>query len=151
MQKWKPQNDGVDHINVYSKGKTELGRALSNFAATPFHLDGVRFVSVESYWYYMILRNYPDKQKEVATLVGWKAKSYGRESVAFPAEPPTKQQLLNAYMAKVQENRWIEPLLLANKLPFAHYYVYGGTVRYANNWLWTAELWEQVAIQLERK
>jgi hypothetical protein len=30
--------DGVDHINVYSKGKTELGRMLSNFYPSPFTL-----------------------------------------------------------------------------------------------------------------
>lgn len=33
---FKPEMDGIDHINVYSKGKTELGKLLSNFARTPF-------------------------------------------------------------------------------------------------------------------
>lgn len=48
-----PELDGIDHINVYSQGKTKLGRLLSNFANTPFEIPGLgRFQSVESYWYY---------------------------------------------------------------------------------------------------
>ena len=31
---YKQTEDGYNHINVYSKGKTELGRWLSNFAHT---------------------------------------------------------------------------------------------------------------------
>lgn len=27
-----PEEDGITHINIYSKGSTELGRLLSNFA-----------------------------------------------------------------------------------------------------------------------
>lgn len=30
---YSPIDDGVTHINVYSKGRTKLGRDLSNFAA----------------------------------------------------------------------------------------------------------------------
>lgn len=28
---YHPDTDGITHINVYSKGRTELGRRLSNF------------------------------------------------------------------------------------------------------------------------
>ena len=34
---YKPLNDGVDHINIYSRGKTQLGRMLSNFYLSPFN------------------------------------------------------------------------------------------------------------------
>jgi hypothetical protein len=44
----KPSEDGVTHINVYSRGNTELGRLLSNFAHTPFsHPEFGEFASVE--------------------------------------------------------------------------------------------------------
>lgn len=33
-----PLEDGITHINVYSKGATELGRLLTNFAHTPLHI-----------------------------------------------------------------------------------------------------------------
>ena len=42
-----PKLDGIEHINIYSKGKTELGRLLTNFAQTPFiHPEYGRFESV---------------------------------------------------------------------------------------------------------
>lgn len=57
-------NDGVDHINIYSKGKTTLGRCLSNFAnlGVDFALgdleefaDYGKFATLEGLWYYLKL------------------------------------------------------------------------------------------------
>jgi len=46
--------DGVTHINIYSKGKTKLGRLLTNFAHTPFtHAEYGQFASVEGFWYWI--------------------------------------------------------------------------------------------------
>ena len=48
------EDDGVTHINVYSKGATALGRALSNFARIPVVVvPNGRFESVEAYWYWL--------------------------------------------------------------------------------------------------
>lgn len=44
--KFHPKTDGVDHINIYSRGRTPLGQALSNFAHTPFeHPKDGKFAS----------------------------------------------------------------------------------------------------------
>lgn len=48
MNKFLKENDGIDHINIYSKGKTELGCLLSNFAFSPFTINNDTFPSVES-------------------------------------------------------------------------------------------------------
>ena len=49
----KPENDGIDHINVYSKGKTVLGRALSNFSYSRIRIPFLgTFLSVEAFWYW---------------------------------------------------------------------------------------------------
>ena len=50
-----PNLDGINHINVYSRGKTEIGRFLSNMAHTPFEyqrFESQRFdlKNVESFW-----------------------------------------------------------------------------------------------------
>jgi len=42
-------SDGVTHINIYSKGKTSLDRALSNFAHTPIETVDGKFASIEGY------------------------------------------------------------------------------------------------------
>ena len=48
-----PMNDGVDHINVYSKGATELGRFLTNMNNIPVNTKHGRFQSVEGYWHWL--------------------------------------------------------------------------------------------------
>lgn len=46
-----PDNDGILFINAASKGKTKLGKALSNFAHYPFnHPKHGHFESMEGYW-----------------------------------------------------------------------------------------------------
>lgn len=48
ISKYTATTDGIDHINIYSKGKTTLGRMLSNFACTPFtHPEDGKFASIE--------------------------------------------------------------------------------------------------------
>ena len=36
IKQYLPIDEGVTHINIYSKSKLELGKLLSNFAKTPF-------------------------------------------------------------------------------------------------------------------
>jgi hypothetical protein len=69
--------DGIDHINIYSKGKTELGRWLSNFSecAIKHPFDGY-FNSVEAYWYYDITGN-----EDLRLTSGFEAKQLGRNTI----------------------------------------------------------------------
>jgi hypothetical protein len=53
IEMWIPEEDGVTHINIYSKGKTELGRWLTNFSYSPFnHPEYGKFLSMEGFWYW---------------------------------------------------------------------------------------------------
>jgi hypothetical protein len=135
-----PNKDGVDHINVYSKGKTQLGRFLSNFADTPFSIEGKGdFLSVEGFWYWTITGN--DKFK---SLPGWKCKEIGKKTKNIRSHP-TEKELYEAYNAKLDSHPHIRAMLLENDLPLAHYYVYNGKVIEATEWIWTAKLWEKIA------
>ena len=67
--------DGVHHINVYSKGKTEIGRWLSNFSYSPIQTKNGNFESIEGYWYWITTLN--DRLRE---LHGFPAKKLGKES-----------------------------------------------------------------------
>jgi len=53
----KVEEDGVTHINIYSKGRTTLGQMLSNFEDSPFTCEDGNFRSIEDYWYWLSVDN----------------------------------------------------------------------------------------------
>lgn len=138
-----PETDGIDHINVYSKGKTELGRLLSNFAYTPFKYNGVKFASVEGFWYWWIT-----EQDSLKDLYGIRAKTEGRKYPPIRLEP-RKDQLEVVYYAKLRDNPHIVDLLVESELPLTHYYVYRGKKVPVEKYEWTARLWEEIRKELK--
>lgn len=54
--------DGVDHINIWEYGKTDLGRALARCTNLPFehNLFG-RFNTLEAFWYYIGSEEHDDR------------------------------------------------------------------------------------------
>lgn len=119
-----PTKDGINHINVFSRGKTWLGRQLSNFAHAPFtHPLYGPFASVEGFWYWLGCED--DNLRE---LVGGAAKKYGR-SVERPIQRGDfETQILMAVHQKLIENPDIRQALLESTLPLRHYYVFGDRV-----------------------
>lgn len=117
--------DGVDHINIYSKGKTELGRFLSNFAHSPFQCVDGSFNCVEGYWYWLSVTH--PRRDELRTTNGWESKKLGRElrGQDWGTTPDFKKKICAAISAKIDTYPRMKVILLANKLPFEHYYVYG--------------------------
>lgn len=133
-----PDKDGVDHINVYSKGKTELGRLLSNFADTPFELPNYgKFRTVEGYWYWTMTG-----MEEFRNLLGWQCKQLGKNA-KYKRTHPTESELLEAYRAKLEAHPDILGMLKTNTLPLTHYYVYFNKVVEPKEWQWTAQLWNK--------
>lgn len=121
-----PQNDGVDHLNIYSKARTKLGRLLSNFAHTPFSCEDGDFESVEGYWYWLSCP--ATKEREVLrTLHGYMAKQKGKElrGVDFPVDDEFRQKIRKAITAKLMRHRDILEMLVKSDLPLVHYYCYG--------------------------
>lgn len=133
---FNPSGDGLDHINVYSKGKTFLGRSLSNFAKTPFEIPSKgKFDTVEGFWYWTMTG-----LEKFRTLSGWECKKMG-DSCKKNRSHPTEMELLEAYSAKLNSHPNIAEMLHNNKLPLAHYYVYNNKVVEPKEWAWTAQLW----------
>jgi predicted NAD-dependent protein-ADP-ribosyltransferase YbiA (DUF1768 family) len=63
-------------LNVFSRSEEALGRQLSNFAHTPFKLDGVEYASVEAF--YASLKMPESHRAAVRGLFGVEAKNAGR-------------------------------------------------------------------------
>jgi len=116
---WDSRDDGVTHINVYSRGQTTLGRLLSNFASLPFTCPEFgTFASVEGYWYFLLTGN-----EELRELAGVEAKRVGKKSK--PGEPPEffEKCVRRALRLKVEAHPQLADLLGETTLPLAHYYV----------------------------
>ncbi len=134
--------DGSDHINIYSKGATSLGRALSNFAATNvITIDG-EFASIEGYWYWLGCSH--ARREELRRVSGWQAKALGRElrSPDWIHEPDFKLRIINAMVAKLILHPSLHDELKASTLPFRHYYVYGDKIVEPKEGAWIMEAWE---------
>lgn len=125
-----PFNDGLDHINIYSRSRSELGRLLSNFARTAFtHPEYGYFASMEAYWYWCKSGKMHDR---IRRTVGSYAKSMGR-NLPFVFNPKFNEDIDSGLTAKLQCNPTIQAMLRESTLPFMHYYVVGERVVLPNS------------------
>lgn len=153
---FEPIEDGITHINVFSKSKSKLGRMLSNFARTPITTPTDKFITVESWWYWMKMKSinesclvplFTDEQIiEIKEKVGKDAKDYFRALYKIDSSEysPTKEQLKLVYQLKLEQHPDIKELLLQNTLPLTHYYMMFDKKVSADSTLWTALLWDEI-------
>lgn len=137
-----PNEDGINHINIYSKSKTELGRFLSNFYESKIDLgiDGI-FNSVEGYWYW--LSSHDDKLR---TLSGFAAKKYGRSIKRFKSFSEDEFRLLikRAIFRKIVSNPYFYKQLKNSTLPLKHYYTFNNVKCVDAGFSWIVEFIEKI-------
>lgn len=124
-----PEDDGKTHINIYSKGKTRLGRDLSNFAHTPFtHKEHGAFASVEGYWYWLTRQD-----ERLRHAHGFEAKQLGQSLPEVKRWHSEKFQslIVEALEAKLAKHPAISSELSKTSLPLTHYYAnyYNGKLK----------------------
>lgn len=138
--------DGIDHINVYSKGATGLGRELSNFSSHRVNTHHGEFASIEGYWYWLGAAGH-SRREELRTKTGWEAKALGRELRAADwgdSHAIFKLAIVYAMVSKLLLHPCVYNDLKASTLPFRHYYVYGDKVIEPANGRWVIETWEHL-------
>lgn len=136
MSDFKPENDGVDHINIYSQGKTELGKWLTNFAYSPIDiLEHGKFNSIEGYWYWL-----GTKDERLRRLSGWEAKRLGKTLEAKEVDG-FEDLIRKAIDIKLKSSPQKMKEFAASNLPFDHYYVFGGLKKDAG-YKWILEHFE---------
>lgn len=136
-----PDQDGITHINIFSKGSTELGRKLSHFAYAPFiHPYFGPFKSMEGFWYYIRAVEPDDKLRE---LVGHEAKFYGREKETKFLNN-FQEIIMDANYQKIEQNPDIKKLMLESTLPFDHYYTFGPKQVRLSQFIWLIEGFESI-------
>lgn len=133
-----PEEDGITHINIYSKAQTSLGRFLTNFSHSPIETEDGHFESIEGYWYWLGC-THKDKDK-LRKLSGFKAKQVGRElrALDWQDSPEFKRKICDAITYKIKNSKFLQEFL-DSKLPFCHYYNYGGKVVEPEDGRWVIE------------
>lgn len=152
---YNPEEDGVTHINMYSKSKCELGKKLTNFAHTPFeHPKYGHFESVEGLWYFLKTGKIFE---EFRKLYGIQAKKKG-QSILKSLPGSKEEQSINedfkediqlGIKAKLKSNPEILKELCLTELPLAHYYYWGDkytgyTVKTLEKYDWITETFEDL-------
>jgi hypothetical protein len=117
-----PEQDGVDHINIYSRGATFLGRRLSHFAYIPFsHPQHGDFSSMEGFWHWMRNGRTDDTLRQ---LSGMAAKAHGRKGNSF-MYPHFRDEIMGANYQKIIQTPHLHEEFVSSTLPFTHYYLMG--------------------------
>lgn len=142
-----PVDDGETHINIYTRGKTRLGRLATNLADVPIvHPVFGSFRTAEGLYYwlktgknddlYRILGGFQAKQKGSNDTIVWNSNFF----IEFGS----------AIVHKVNQSEEIKALLKSFRpdLPFTHYYFYGSpsnaVVRNTKGHEWQVALWEDI-------
>lgn len=149
--KLDPKDDGITHINVYSRGKTKVGKLLSNFAPTPFTCEDGKFGSIEAYWYWLSIDPSNPKREEIRHLYGYLAKKMGRElrGDTWSGTKDFKKKILFAIRQKLIEHPEILKLLKESTLPLRHYYNMHGRIHEDKASQWMLNYMEKVRKHLQ--
>lgn len=143
---YDPKEDGITHINVYSKSNTILGRFLSNFHRTEINTLLGKFQSIEGLIYYM-----GSFDEKLRTLSGPAAKDTGRlldRQIRLP-EDVFQRIIKDAMWRKLVSDGQMVGALKNSTLPLTHYYVYGNKIIHVTGWDWVIEEWEQIRKDLQ--
>jgi hypothetical protein len=120
--RYNPSEDGVTHINIYSKGKTDLGRLLSNFATLwVSHPEHGNWPSIEAFYYWYGTGKTHDIFRELSP---YEVKKYGKNLPKVPVDD-FQDQIRLMILFKIQYYSNIREALKQTALPFTHYYTYG--------------------------
>lgn len=146
-----PAYDGIYHINIYSQGKTALGRSLSNFAVTPFTYEPYgTFKSVEGFWYYYFTGC---KHEQFKRMWGLQAKQQGKKlfEEKHLINDEDRSIILEAIRCKLRQNHTIRQMLKESILPLRHYYVFGSKVMDLPQYQWIIDEFIRIRDILQKK
>lgn len=110
-------------VNIGLKGESETEHQLSNFAQTPFDLDGIHYESVEGFWQSIKFPEGSADRVRTAGLIGGEAKKTGKRTggintieyqgqTVVVGSPEHHELMKRAIRAKLEQNPNVLKLLL---------------------------------------
>jgi len=116
-----PAEDGVSHINFFTRGKTKLGRMGSNLSDGPLNhpLYG-HFRSPEGLWYYLKTGM---KEDILRVVSGYEAKEMGKKlETVWNAN--FHREFKMGILARIMASEDLRNELKNSTLPLVHYYTF---------------------------
>lgn len=143
-------NDGLDHINIYSRARTRLGRLLSNHAPLAFtHPTYGSFSCAESYWYWLSTGQLHDGLR---VLPARQARFQGKQHPKV-IDPLFKRRFAEGLICKLNAHPDLTMNLANSRLPFKHYYWFGkvedNVIVEPPGHEWQMALWEHWRTELQ--
>lgn len=142
--------DGITHINIWTSGKTELGRALANFTYSQFDVPGLGpFNSMEGYWWFIKTSSKTDEEtksrNKLRALSGRNAKDTGRNGKLLKIRG-FKDLIAWGMYQKIVQNEKLKKLLIESTLPFEMYWLKEDSVVevYPSGWEWQTEVVDKI-------
>ncbi len=121
---YHPSTDSIDHINVYSRGHTELGRLLTNPSPIGFEHPAFGYFNTAEGLHFFLKTGMLDY--EYAQLSGFEARKKGKADHKNYIQNPDFDRLMRiGWICKITQNPKLYELVITNTLPLAHYYYYG--------------------------
>lgn len=114
--------DGSKHIRIHPRGKTLLGRLLSNTAHTPFeHPVHGKFQSLEGFWLWNCSGRAESVEDECRQVYGTAACSKLSVRVLRRKRPDFRREICELLRLKIEQNPRLKELFVESSLPFIRY------------------------------
>jgi hypothetical protein len=147
-----PSKDGIEHINVYTKARSKLGRELTNPSELPVQMPVIgEFRTVEALWWWL---STGCQHHGLKTLPGLVPKITSQKQSYKRFYVPKFEEIMKYAIAwKIKHNEDLSRRFFASRLPLVHYYTYGSVgnevVRPANGSIWTIDFLEELRLMGE--
>lgn len=157
------KEDGIDFINVFSMGSTELGKFLSNMYPEPMEIDGVTFKTLEHYWQWLKATYFHEHElaKKILDVdIGFEAKRLayeikGSKSLmkSYVSSNRFRSLICRAVRQKIMGNSWAVDELRFSTAPFRHILVSanGSTYDHSLKYSWLLVCIENLRKELQKE
>lgn len=144
-----PREEGITHINIYSKSNSTLGRVLSNWTPAAIDISIGKFNSVEGLIFYL-----GSFDNRLRGMVGYDAKTFGEKvdrNIRLPKDV-FRALVIEGMESKIKNVKKVN-LQLFNQfvgleMPLTHYYHYDTIVVQIPKWEWQVVEWEKLKVRL---
>ncbi len=140
VDKWV--KDGIDHINIWERGNTELGKVLSPSVTIPFnHSLFGHFETMEGFWHYI---HSAERDDRIRNMSGTSLKNFARK-LSPTRVKHFKALIVDANYQKIKKYKQIVESLKDSTLPFDAYYTNTVGLRIRHNYsVWLCAGFEEI-------